>query len=68
MSARRIGNLIAPILIQAVGLARLHEFLACFPPAERVQWIKSFVDGGTVTPEEADMLLECGGQEAASHA
>ncbi len=65
MSAKPIGDLIAPILVQAVGLARLHEFLACFTPAERVRWIHCFVEGGTVTPEEADVLLECNGLEAA---
>jgi hypothetical protein len=58
-------TVIAPILRQAIGLARLHDFLSCFPAAERVKWIAAFVKGGTITPEEADILLECNGVEAA---
>jgi hypothetical protein len=65
MSARKVGDLLAPILTQAVGLARLHDFLSCFPAAERVKWIAAFKEGGTITPEEADILLECNGVEAA---
>lgn len=60
-----MASAIDPILVQAIGLARLHDFLACFPPAERVKWIASFRDGGTITPDEADILLECNGMEAA---
>lgn len=59
MSARPIGELLTPILLQAVGLARLHEFLSYFPRHERVEWIANFVEGGTITRDEAEILLEC---------
>jgi hypothetical protein len=64
MSARPIGELLAPILLQAVGLARLHEFLSYFHHHERLEWIANFVEGGTITREEADILLECLGESA----
>jgi hypothetical protein len=65
MSGRSTSDIVTPMLRQAVGLARLHDFLAEFPADERVKWIAAFKDGGTVTPEEADMLIECSGREIA---
>jgi hypothetical protein len=63
MTERCIGRKIAPLLLQAAGLARIHEFLECCPAHERIKWIASFIGGGTVTAAEADMLLEYIGRE-----
>lgn len=57
--ARPIGELIKPIVLKAVGLARLQEFLDCFnDPADRREWIGDFLRGNVITPDEARLLLE----------
>lgn len=65
MSARAIGDIIAPILVHAVGLARLQHFLDCFDPAEREEWIADFLEHHTITASEAALLREHNWEEAA---
>jgi hypothetical protein len=68
--ARRANNprhnsaQVPTLISQAVGLARLHEFLGEFPPGERLKWIAAFKDGGTISAAEADLLLDCSWNEA----
>lgn len=59
MSARPIGEIIAPIVADAVGLARLQDFLSCFDSRKaRKEWIMDWWEGGTITAEEAMLLIQ----------
>jgi len=58
-SARPIGEIIAPLIVAAVGVARLQEFLGTFPtPAERKGWIMTWWEDGTISDAEAEMLIQ----------
>ena len=66
MSARPIGEIIKPIVVKAIGLGRIQEFLDTFgDPCVRMAWITSMLEGGAITPEEADLLIEHNGLEKA---
>jgi hypothetical protein len=58
MSARPIGDLIAPVIARSLGLARLQDFLDHVDADERERWIHDFERFDTITPEEADLLRE----------
>lgn len=65
MSARSIGEIVRPLVMQAVGLARLQQFLDCFDAGEREQWIADFEQGQTVSEAEAALLREHNAEELA---
>lgn len=58
MSARPIGELIRPLIVRSLGLARLQHFLDCFDADGREEWIADFERTQTITHEEAAMLRE----------
>jgi hypothetical protein len=58
VSARPIGDLIAPLIVRSIGLARLQHFLDCFDTAGREEWIADFERTHTISPEEASLLRE----------
>lgn len=64
--ARPIGEIIAPLLFEAIGIARLQDFLECIrQPSDRKQWIMEWYEGGTITADEAELLIEHNRLEAA---
>lgn len=66
MSARSIGEIVAPLIAEAIGIARLQDFLECLPyPVDRKQWIMEWYEGGTITADEAELLIEHNRLEAA---
>jgi hypothetical protein len=58
MGARRIGELVAPVIAQAIGIARLQDFLACFDSRARKEWIMDWWEGGTISSDEAMLLIQ----------
>ena len=58
MSARRIGDIIRPLIVRSLGLARLQHFLDCFDAVAREEWIADFERTHTITHEEAALLRE----------
>jgi hypothetical protein len=63
---RPIGELIAPIIANAVGVANLQEFLEHFDsPQARKAWILDWWEGGSITTDEAELLFQHNRLEAA---
>lgn len=58
MGARAVGDLIAPLIVRSLGLARLQHFLDCFDATGREEWISDFERTQTITHEEAALLRE----------
>lgn len=58
MATRTIGELVAPIIVAALGMGRLQEFLDTFAPEDRRYWIMEWWDTGTVSADEAVLLLD----------
>lgn len=59
MSARPIGEIIKPIVAQAVGLAHIQEFLDTFhDPCVRRVWIDALLESETISANEAQVLIE----------
>ncbi len=66
MSARSIGELVAPIIAAAVGLSSLQEWLSEVPcPATRKRLVILWWEKEVITPEEAELLIEHNSLEAA---
>lgn len=65
MSARPIGEIVAPIIARAMGLARLQQFLDVFSDDERKEWIDDFERCHTVDDGEAALLREHNAEECA---
>lgn len=58
---RQIGEIIAPIIANAIGLGRLQEFLDTLtnPSAEnRKWWVMEWWESGTISAEEAMLLIQ----------
>lgn len=68
MSARPIGELIAPIIADALGIGNLQEFLDCLAvatPENKKWWIMEWWRCGTINGSEAALLIEHNSLEAA---
>lgn len=66
MSVRPIGEIIAPIVADAIGLANLQEFLDALPTgSSRKWWIMEWWECGTITGAEAILLIQHNELEAA---
>jgi hypothetical protein len=66
MSARQIGELVAPIIAAAVGLSRLQEWLAEIKdPRVCKRMVMLWWEKGVITSEEAELLIEHNRLEAA---
>lgn len=65
MSAR-IDEIVAPIIADAVGLARLQAFVGTIPnPSARKQLVMLWWERGVITANEAELMIEHNGIEAA---
>lgn len=63
---RSIGEIIAPIIANAIGLARLQEFAAAIhPPCARKAMVMLWWEHGVISSEEAELLIEHNALEAA---
>lgn len=62
---RRIGEILAPIIRDAIGLARLQTALAELDPTTRKVLVMLWWERGVVTAEEAELLIEFNALEAA---
>lgn len=63
--ARPIGEIVRPIILKALGLGRLNDFLSEFAPRDREAWIADFESNHTITADEASILREQHRLEAA---
>ena len=58
MSARSIGEIVAPIVAKAIGLSSLQEFLDDLPGEDRASWVAYWLQYNTISADEADLLVE----------
>lgn len=66
MSARPIGDLIGPIIEDAIGLARLQEWVGSIDDPAGRKWMVMFLyERGVITSAEADLLIEHNALEVA---
>lgn len=65
MSARPIGELIAPIAHRAMAVASLQSGLSVLDPSPRKQLVMLWWEHGVITAEEAELLIEHNALEAA---
>lgn len=66
MSARAIGDIIAPILFEAVGIANLQLLLEGIDTlAGRKHFVMSWYEQGFITADQAELLIEHNHLEAA---
>jgi hypothetical protein len=68
MSARPIGEIIAPVIADAIGLGNLQAWLDELQDrsfSNRLWWIIEWQSCGAITPDEADLLIEHNHREAA---
>lgn len=65
MSARSIGEIIAPIVARAANLALLNQFLALYEPGQRKRAIMVLWENELISGEAAELLIEHNQLEAA---
>lgn len=65
MSARPIGEIVAPIIRDALGLARLQLALAELDPTTRKVLVMLWWERSVISSEEAELLIEFNALEAA---
>lgn len=66
MSARSIGELVAPIIAEAIGIGNLQLLLEHIrDPATRKQIVMSWYERDFISADQAELLIEHNGLEAA---
>ncbi|HJR82573.1 MAG TPA: hypothetical protein VJ775_01475 [Sphingomicrobium sp.] len=65
MDAQPVSLVVGRVLHLALGIARLQELLALMPPQTAKSFILEWREGGVITDEEAELLIEFNNLEAA---